>query len=109
MALFSRHLDQYENLKLTLPNMKKTIPDQTNVNLNGLVVTYKHLLVTTVEGFELVVGNPDLFEFLRAIGIFFEMRVNNDRSQNLEETLGKLYKDEGILLKDTLGFAGLIP
>lgn len=109
MALFCRHLDQYENLKLTLPNLKRALPDHTNANLNGLVVSYKDLLLTTVEGFELVLGYPHLFEFLRAIAIFFEMRVNNDRTQNLEQTLEKLYKDEGVLLKDTLGFAGLIP
>jgi GTPase SAR1 family protein len=109
LCLYSYHIDQYENLKLLLPKIKRVIPDQTNIHLNKLPITYRHLLATTVEGFELIIGKPDLFEFLRAVAIFFGMRVNNDDDRFLEDTLQKIYDKEGILLKETLGFAGLIP
>jgi hypothetical protein len=109
MSLYARHLDGYENLKLIFPNMKRVIQDQTNVNLNGLTITYRHILVTTIDGFEKVLTNPELFAFLRSIGVFFEMRVNNNREENIQATLEKLYQNEGNLLKETLEFTGLIP
>jgi hypothetical protein len=109
LCLYSHHIDQYQNLELLLPKIKRVIPDQTNVHLNKLPITYRHLLPTTVEGFELIIGRPALFEFLRAIATFFGMRVNNDDDRFLEETLSRLYQNEGVLLKETVEFAGLIP
>jgi len=109
LCLYSNHIEQYQNLELLLPKIRRVIPDQTNVHLNKLPITYRHLLPATVEGFEMIIGRPALFEFLKAIAIYFGMRVNSDDDRFLDETLSRLYQNEGVLFREALEFVGLLP
>jgi hypothetical protein len=108
MSLYSRHLDEFENLKLVIPNIRNVIKGATNVNLNGLTITYKQILQSTIEGFDKVLENESLFNFLKAIAKRYDMQVNNNNSDNVDRTLEKLYENEGKLLQEVLTFTGLI-
>ena len=108
MALMAFHLDEFENLKLIMPDLKIVINRKTTVNLNGLPMTYKQLFTSTIEGFEQVVNNQDLFNFLKSIASRFNIGINNNRNEDIEPTLNEHYNNEGELLRQIIYSAGLI-
>ncbi len=109
MSLIINHLTDYEVLLRKIDNIKKVIPENTNVVVGSLPISYKYINQYTVNGLEYVANNnPAAFNFLKAVAKYYSIWVQNEKEQNLESTLEKNYNAIGTLLSDIIYKAGLI-
>jgi hypothetical protein len=109
MSLMVNHLVDYEILLRNIDKIKKVIPDNTNVVVGNLPISYKHINQYTINGLEYVAkSNSAAFNFLKAVAKYYSIWVQNEKEQNLESTLEKNYNGIGTLLSDIIYKAGLI-